>query len=64
MEHKRRMKEDFMEKAFDEYDDARVWLEGFLRDPSYIVKYASIDYELRLGDVWNVTVRYSRNGNI
>lgn len=53
----------FKEQVFDNYDDARVWMEGYIKDPAIEVHaaYLETDDEFK-GRYWEATVRYSKRG--
>lgn len=53
----------FKEQVFDNYEDARNWMEGYINDPELEMAacYLETDIEFK-GRYWEATVRYSKRG--
>lgn len=51
----------FKEQVFDSYEDAKVWVEGYINDPELelVAVYLETDIEFK-GRYWEATVRYTK----
>lgn len=53
----------FKEQVFNNYGDAKVWMEGFIDDPELDIHACFLETDLEFtGRFWEVTVRYSKRG--
>ena len=47
-----------IENTFDTYEDAYVWVRGYVLDKRLKIYLADITYEPQWGDWWSASVRY------